>query len=148
MKEALPMWQIQMQILSFVWCITAFSQLYNDTSFLNINQGIQVQKHLGLVVRALACGVEDPRIDNTFDWVSWKLSLFIQQKMGTWISSGLGKVYTAKVEEMDTTLHMLCLWNMWNPNIRGYGTCFYLFIQFTFENKNCWFIFNLPLKMN
>ena len=48
-------------------------------------------KH-GVMVRALACGAEDPPIEITFDQMSGKLSLFTQQQMGTWLSSELGKV--------------------------------------------------------
>ena len=49
-------------------------------------------RHRSLVVRALACGAEGPRIKITFDRVSEKLYLFTQQQMGTRLSLELGKI--------------------------------------------------------
>ena len=51
-----------------------------------------LERHRGLVVRALAYGAEGPQIEITFDWVSGKLSLFTQQLMVTRLSSELWKV--------------------------------------------------------
>ena len=51
-----------------------------------------LERHLVVVVRALAGGAEGPRIEITFDWVNGKVSPFTQQQMGTRCSSELGKV--------------------------------------------------------
>ena len=51
------------------------------------------------MVRALACGMEGPRIKITLDRLSGKLSLFTQQHMGTPLSSELGKATLYKAGE-------------------------------------------------
>ena len=53
---------------------------------------IQTDRYHGLVVTALACGIEGPRIEITLNQVSGKLSLFTKQQMDIRLSSELGKV--------------------------------------------------------
>jgi len=60
--------------------------------------------HCGRVVRGLVTGAEVPwfkthLVLGTFQ----KLSVFIQQQMGTWPSSGLGKVKGGEEEEWHPT---------------------------------------------
>ena len=68
-------------------------RVLQDNSRITLNERLQyLERFVGLVVRALVCGVEGPRIEITLDWVSGKLSLFTKQQMDTGLSSELGKV--------------------------------------------------------
>ena len=76
-----------------------------------------IERPLGVVVRALACGAEGPRIEITFNQVSGKLSLFTQQQMGTRPTSELGRFRWLRERRWASPFTCHTHWQMWNPNI-------------------------------
>ena len=81
----------------------------NYKCLLKIN--IHIERHHGVVVRALTCGEEGPWIENCPQSCERKtLSVHpAANRYPTLFRAGwVGKVKAAKGEEIGTTLHMLC----------------------------------------